>query len=73
MAFASVVLALGLSGCGGGDSGKTSLASDNSQAAAQAVAKPESTDEAHRFLVQATFGPRADDIARVREIVGDVP
>lgn len=68
LAFASVVLALGLSGCGGGDSGKTGLASDNSQASAQAVAKPESTDEAHRFLVQATFGPRADDIARVREI-----
>jgi len=35
---------------------------------AQAVAKPESNDEAHRFLVQATFGPRDADIARVRDI-----
>lgn len=67
LALASVVMAASLAGCGGGGGGKTTAA-DNGQAAAQSLAKPESTDEAHRFLVQATFGPRSEDVSRVRSI-----
>lgn len=69
LTLASFILAATLAGCGGGggDGGKVA-ASDNSQVAAQALAKPENNVEAHRFLVQATFGPRAEDIARVRSI-----
>lgn len=67
LVLASAILAASLAGCGGGDGGKAA-SSDNSQAAAQALAKPETNDEAHRFLVQATFGPRAEDISRVRSI-----
>lgn len=72
LAIATVAMSLGLVGCGGGGGGsgdsKSAVGSGGSQAAAQAVAKPESDVEAHRFLVQATFGPRAEDIARVRDV-----
>ena len=67
VALTSAVLEASLAGCGGGDGGKAAV-SDNGQTVAQAVAKPESNGEAHRFLVQATFGPRAEDISRVRSI-----
>lgn len=62
-AMAAAIAAAVLSGCGGGE-GKDNPGKDTSQA--QSV--PRSDDEAHRFLTQATFGPRADDIARVRSI-----
>ena len=62
------VAASGLVACGGGGGGQSGGTTDASQALAQAAAVPESTLEAHRFLVQATFGPRDEDIARVRSI-----
>lgn len=66
--LATAILAASLIGCGGGNGSKSSTGGDSSQATTQAVAKPDSDAEAHRFLVQATFGPREEDIARVRDI-----
>jgi uncharacterized protein (DUF1800 family) len=63
--------AAALTACGGGGGGggdKVNTGSDTAPVATQAQAAPRSDDEAHRFLVQATFGPRAEDIARVRDI-----
>lgn len=62
-ALAAAVLLLGLNGCGG--SGDEDDPGDDTS---QAQAIPRSDDEAHRFLNHATFGPRAEDIARVRSI-----
>jgi uncharacterized protein (DUF1800 family) len=58
-----VLAAAVLAACGGGDNAKVTSEPNTT---AQAV--PKSDDEAHRFIVQATFGPRAEDIARVRSI-----
>lgn len=62
-ALASVLAAAVLAACGGGDNAKVTSEPNTT---AQAV--PKSDDEAHRFIAQATFGPRAEDIARVRSI-----
>lgn len=63
LALLAAITVSGLTGCGGADD------KDNPQTErAQAQATPRSDDEAHRFLVQASFGPRAQDIARVRSI-----
>ena len=61
--LSSALLALALTACGGGED-KNAATEENSRA--QAI--PKTNDEAHRFLTQATFGPRAEDIARVRSI-----
>lgn len=62
-ALASVLAAAVLAACGGGDNSKVTSEPNST---AQAV--PKSDDEAHRFIAQATFGPRAEDVARVRSI-----
>ena len=53
--------ALVLSGCGGGNSGGT-------DSRAQAAAKPSNDTEAYRFLQQASFGPTATQVSRLKEI-----
>lgn len=61
--------AAALTACGGADGGtKAPGLSAPAPVVTQAQAAPRSDDEAHRFLVQATFGPRPEDIARVRDI-----
>lgn len=59
----SALTATFLSACGGGNEGKDP---NGDQSRAQAV--PRTDDEGHRFLLQATFGPRTEDVARVRSI-----
>lgn len=61
--LSSALLALALTACGGGEDNNAAT-EENSRA--QAI--PKTNDEAHRFLTQATFGPRAEDIERVRSI-----
>lgn len=63
LVLAAAIVVASLSGCGGGEEpGKQEDANSQPQAL------PNSDDEAHRFLVQASFGPRPEDIARVRRI-----
>jgi uncharacterized protein (DUF1800 family) len=70
-ALLTAITVASLTGCGGAgdkDNPQTDQAQDQAQDRAQAQATPRSDDEAHRFLVQATFGPRSEDISRVRSI-----
>lgn len=67
LVIATIIAGLAACGGGGGGSGGPSQ-SPPAPVSTQPQAAPRSDDEAHRFLVQATFGPRAEDIARVREI-----
>lgn len=62
-ALASVMAATALTACGGGEASK-----DPNADTSRAQSVPRTDSEAHRFLVQATFGPRAEDIAQVRRI-----
>jgi len=57
----SLVTALALTACGGG-----SDPSDEDRA--QAAARPRNDTEAHRFLVQSTFGPSLTDIGNVKAL-----
>ncbi len=61
--MASVLTVAALTACGGGNE-----ANDPNGDTSRAQSIPKTDDEAHRFLTQATFGPRAEDIARVRSI-----
>jgi len=55
-------MALTLAGCGGGDS------SSSNGTREQAAAKPANDAEAYRFLQQATFGPTATQVARLKDV-----
>lgn len=59
--------ALLLVGCGGGGGGGESSDSARMDRSSAMVA-PQSASEAHRFLVQATFGPTSSDIQRVTSL-----
>jgi uncharacterized protein (DUF1800 family) len=63
--LAGLLAALVLAACGGGEEGQPAERE-------QAQARPTDSGEAHRFLTQATFGPRPEDIQRVMSI-GYVP
>lgn len=63
LALAALMVLTVLTACGGGKD-PNDAANDTSRAASI----PRTDDEAHRFLVQATFGPRAEDISRLRSI-----
>lgn len=69
----ALIVAMGsalLTGCGGGGSGGTSSASSGSGSSnLQSVnAAPANDAEAHRFLIQTTFGPSPTDVARVKSM-----
>lgn len=61
-----------LAGCGGGGSGDSTTSGTSSGSGSSSLqsvsAAPGNDLEAHRFLTQATFGPTATDIARVKAI-----
>jgi uncharacterized protein (DUF1800 family) len=64
-----VLLAALLSGCGGGSAPSSDAAIDPQAArSVSASATPATDAEAYRFLTQATFGPTAEDLARVKSI-----
>lgn len=62
LVLSAVVASALLTACGGGEESKQSP----EILATQTV--PLTADSAHRFLVQATFGPRSEDIARLRSV-----
>lgn len=61
LAAVAMGAALMMGGCGGGNSGGT-------DSRAQAAAKPSNDTEAYRFLQQASFGPTATQVSRLKEI-----
>jgi len=61
--LSAALAALLLGGCGGGGGGDS--ADSTRMDRSSAMVAPQSTSEAHRFLVQATFGPTTSDIQRV--------
>jgi uncharacterized protein (DUF1800 family) len=67
VALTAATLLAGCGGGGGGGSTSSSNATGNQSASSQSI-EPASEAQAHRFLVQATFGPTAADIAHVQSI-----
>lgn len=65
LALVTLSLALVVAGCGGGKGGDDAPANASRSSA---LSVPQSDTEAHRFLVQATFGPTQPDIGRVRQL-----
>jgi uncharacterized protein (DUF1800 family) len=59
----SLLSVAALTACGGGKD-----PNEPKDEVSRAQAMPKTDDEAHRFLIQATFGPRTEDVARVRSI-----
>lgn len=66
LALVTCSLALVLAGCGGG--GKEGADAPSSASRSSALSMPQSDAEAHRFLVQATFGPTPSDMQRVKAL-----
>lgn len=64
--LSAALAALLLGGCGGGGGGDS--ADSTRMDRSSAMVAPQSTSEAHRFLVQATFGPTTSDIQRVTSL-----
>lgn len=65
LALAALAITVVMAGCGGGGGDKES---GSTPARSSALSVPQNDAEAHRFLVQATFGPTPSDIQRVKAL-----
>lgn len=64
VALAITATVLVIAGCGGGGGGDSASTATRSSA----LSVPQNDSEAHRFLTQATFGPTANDMQRVKAL-----